>query len=142
MPRKRTGKEPQDGVELTDVGSDSDVDQQPVRLPRGLPLDDPPPCLPVSSHLEVEQVCQRHLSDGYIPMSVFPWLTQQLPFAHPHSHVAARQPWSSLPAPTNTPGQLGFGATPGSTPGPRLFLPIWFEHARTPTSPPFRCCTT
>ncbi|CAE7802215.1 unnamed protein product [Symbiodinium necroappetens] len=54
---------------------DSDVDQQPVRLP----LDDPPPCLPVSSHLEVEQVCQRHLSDGYIPMSLFPWLTQKLP---------------------------------------------------------------
>ncbi|OLQ13860.1 hypothetical protein AK812_SmicGene2105 [Symbiodinium microadriaticum] len=25
------------------------------------------------------QVCQRHLSNGYIPMSVFPWLAEKLP---------------------------------------------------------------
>ena len=79
MPRKRTGKKPQDDVELTDVDSDSDVGLQLVRLPHGLPLDDPPPCLPVSSQLEVEQVCQRHLNNGYIPMSVFLWLMQKLP---------------------------------------------------------------
>ncbi|CAE7466326.1 unnamed protein product, partial [Symbiodinium microadriaticum] len=68
-----------DDVELTDVDSDSDIDPQPVRLPHGLPLDDPPPQLPMSSQLEIEQVCRRHLDNGYIPMSVFPWLAQKLP---------------------------------------------------------------
>ena len=78
-PSKRSSKKPQDDVELTDVDTDSDTDLQPVRLPHGLPLDEPPPCSPLSSHAEVEQVCQRHLSNGYIPMSVFPWLAEKLP---------------------------------------------------------------
>ncbi|CAE7207108.1 unnamed protein product, partial [Symbiodinium sp. KB8] len=73
------GKTTHDDVELTDVDSDSDIDPQPVRLPHGLPLDDPPPQLPMSSQLEIEQVCRRHLDNGYIPMSVFPWLAQKLP---------------------------------------------------------------
>ena len=74
MPRVQKGKKTHDEVELTDVDSDSDIDLQPVRLPHGLPLDDPPPQLPISSQLEIEQVCQRHLDNGYIPMSVFPSL--------------------------------------------------------------------
>ncbi|CAE7815390.1 unnamed protein product, partial [Symbiodinium microadriaticum] len=78
MPRVQQGKKTQDDVELTDVDSDS-IDLQPVRLPHGLPLDDPPPHLPMSNQLEVEQVCRRHLDNGYIPMSVFPWLAQKLP---------------------------------------------------------------
>ncbi|CAE7561495.1 unnamed protein product, partial [Symbiodinium necroappetens] len=79
MAPKRSNKKPRDDVELTDVDTNSDMDLQPVRLPHGLPLDEPPPCLPLSSHTEVEQVCQHHLSNGYIPMSVFPWLAQKLP---------------------------------------------------------------
>ncbi|CAE7864670.1 unnamed protein product [Symbiodinium sp. KB8] len=79
MPRVQKGKKTHDDVELTDVDSDSDIDLQPVRLPHGLPLDDPPPQLPMSSQLEIEQVCRRHLDNGYIPMSVFPWLAQKLP---------------------------------------------------------------
>ena len=79
MPSKRPSTKPQDDIELTAVDTDSDADQKPVRLPHGLPLDDPPPCLPPNSHAEVEQGCQQHLSDGYIPMSVFPWLAQKLP---------------------------------------------------------------
>ena len=78
MPRAQKHKTAQD-VELTDVDSDSDVDLQPVRLPSGLPLDDPPPQISANSHLEVEQVCRRHLDNGYIPMSVFSWLAQTLP---------------------------------------------------------------
>ena len=79
MPRVQKGKKTHDDVELTDVDSDSDIDLQPVRLPHGLPLDDPPPQLPISSQLDIEQVCRRHLDNGYIPMSVFPWLAQELP---------------------------------------------------------------
>ena len=79
MPRAQKRKTTYDDVELTDVDSDSDMDLQPVRLPHGLPLDDPPPQVPINSHLEVEQVCRRHLDNGYIPMSVFPWLAQKLP---------------------------------------------------------------
>ena len=78
MPRAQKRKTTH-GVKLTDVDSDSDVDLQPVRLPHGLPMDDSPPQLPVNSQLEVEQVCRRHLDNGYIPMSVFPWLAQTLP---------------------------------------------------------------
>ncbi|OLP76787.1 hypothetical protein AK812_SmicGene43233 [Symbiodinium microadriaticum] len=78
MPRAQKHKTAQD-VELTDVDSDSDVDLQPVRLPSGLPLDDLPPQISANSHLEVEQVCRRHLDNGYIPMSVFSWLAQTLP---------------------------------------------------------------
>ncbi|CAE7465974.1 unnamed protein product, partial [Symbiodinium microadriaticum] len=76
---RQKGKKTHDDVELTDVDSDSDIDLQPVRLPHGLPLDDPPPQLPISSQLDIEQVCRRHLDNGYIPMSVFPWLAQELP---------------------------------------------------------------
>ena len=79
MPQKQLSKKPREDVELTDVDTDSDMDLQPVRLPHGLPLDEPPPCLPLSNLTEVEQVCQQHLSNGYIPMSVFPWLVQKLP---------------------------------------------------------------
>ena len=93
MPSKRSSKKPQDDVELTDVDTDSDTDLQPVRLPHGLPLDEPPPCLPLSSHAEVEQVCQQHLSNGYIPMSVFPWRRS----CHPSSSVPRR---SHAAAPT------------------------------------------
>ncbi|CAE7602690.1 unnamed protein product, partial [Symbiodinium necroappetens] len=76
---KQLSKKPREDVELTDVDTDSDMDLQPVRLPHGLPLDEPPPCLPLSNLTEVEQVCQQHLSNGHIPMSVFPWLVQKLP---------------------------------------------------------------
>ena len=78
MPRAQKRKTAQD-VELTDVDSDSDVDLKPVRLPPGLPLDDPPPQISANTHLEVERVCRRHLDNGYIPMAVFSWLAQTLP---------------------------------------------------------------
>ncbi|CAE7857314.1 unnamed protein product [Symbiodinium necroappetens] len=78
MPRAQKRKTAQD-VELTDVDSDSDMDLKPVRLPSGLPLDDPPSQISANNHLEVEQVFRRHLDNGYIPMSVFSWLAQTLP---------------------------------------------------------------
>ena len=135
MPRAQKRKTTHD-VELTDVDSDSDVDLQPVRLPHGLPMDDPPPQMPVNSHLEVEQVCRRHLDNGYIPMSVFPWLAQTLPselLRASHLHGAE---------PTTTLDQLGYGATPRSTRAQQLYLPTWFGLARTPTSRPCLCCAT
>ncbi|OLP86537.1 hypothetical protein AK812_SmicGene32334 [Symbiodinium microadriaticum] len=78
MPRAQKHKTAQD-AELTDVDSDSDMDLNPVRLPPGLPLDDPPPQISADTRLEVEHVCRRHLNNKYIPMTVFSWLAQNLP---------------------------------------------------------------
>ena len=78
MPRAQKHKTAQD-AELTDVDSDSDMDLNPVRLPPGLPLDDPPPQISADNRLEVEHVCRRHLNNKYIPMTVFSWLAQNLP---------------------------------------------------------------
>ena len=58
------------------------------------------------------------------------------------SHAAAHKLRSSLPEPTTTLGLLVFEPTPGSIHRPLLSLLIWFEHARTQTLPPSRCCAT
>ena len=145
MPHKQLSKKPREDVELTDVDTDSDMDLQPVRLPHGLPLDEPPPCLPLSNLTEVEQVCQQHLSNGYIPMSVFLWLVQKLPSELLRASALTRRgtpPMVSPQEPTTTLDLLVFEPIPGSTRGLRLFLLTWCERARTQTSPQCRCCTT
>ena len=65
MPRAQKHKMVHD-VELTDVDSDSDMDRNPIRLPSGLPLDEPPPQISADTHMEVEHVCRRHLNNRYI----------------------------------------------------------------------------
>ena len=76
---KRQGKNlDKDEISLTDVDTDSDIKEQQVRLPRGLPAEVQLPQLPPATDSEVEQECQRHLDNRYILIAVFPWLSQQL----------------------------------------------------------------
>ena len=69
---KRQGKNlDKDEISLTDVDTDSDIKEQQVRLPRGLPAEVQLPQLPPATDSEVEQECQRHLDNRYILIAVF-----------------------------------------------------------------------
>ena len=56
--------------DLTDVDTDSQ-DDEPVRLPRGLPLEHPAPQLQDVPVKQVEILCRNALLDGYIPFGIF-----------------------------------------------------------------------
>ena len=144
MPRAQKRKMVHD-VELTDVDSDSDMDRNPIRLPSGLPLDEPPPQISADTHMEVEHVCRRHLNNRYIPMDVSLGSRKtylQNFYALLHLQDAEPRLWPSLSVPTTTPVQLAYGATPRSTRAQQHSLHIWSGRARTQTLRPYPCCAT
>ena len=63
---------------LTDIDSDSELEQYRVRLPKGLPLDALLPDRHEATDHPVEQECQRQLRNRYIGVDLFSWLPQQL----------------------------------------------------------------
>ena len=62
---------------LTDIDTDSEVEDFQVRLPHGIPLDTLPPNSPAVDQ-PVEQERQRQLREQYIERSIFPWMSRQL----------------------------------------------------------------
>lgn len=63
---------------ITDVDTDSDLEQHAVRLPPGLTLDMLPPAIPEQAASNLEQECQRQLLNQYIEMDVFQRLAKEL----------------------------------------------------------------
>ena len=130
MPRAQKHKTAQD-ADLTDVDSDSDMDLNPVRLPPGLPLDDPPPQISADTRLEVEHVCRRHLNNKYIPMTV----EEHGPDLSPKDSIKdaiilfACQDWSSTPSPST---QHARGRTTGWS--CQRTLPFEQTDSNSPTS--------
>ena len=76
MKRKLAGATADDPI-LTDIDTDSEMEDLQVRLSHGIPLDTLPPNGPAVD-LSVEQECQRQLREQYIEMSIFPWMSRQL----------------------------------------------------------------
>ena len=74
---KRARKTADPDGELTEVDTDSE-DDQPVRLPRQLPVETNVPINLVPATTGIELICMQALEDGVIPFSIFPAICDKL----------------------------------------------------------------